>query len=203
MALSSSELLLAAQSDPDPKSPAWQELLPRFGELLRNNALFECQRRGLPLDDADDIVTETILLITNPKTVPFDPARSKSGSPTKYLKLLTWNATARRERFHMRAVPTKRHRFTDPVNASRGLPSSLATIPATFTTPSFETSELAAAILHEAGDLRPLLERVTMNDETHDAAARDLGVDRRTVGRRLHRFFVKMRQKHGGALLAG
>lgn len=121
------------------------ELHPHFGGYLYRVASRCCERCGMSHDDAREVVSmvETKVLDLDPKTKPqaFNP---RSCSAKQYLAGLTRNATRQLHKFRMQ-VPARqdrhnpdaggassrpqpgcdysRHDWSDPDNASRGLPS--------------------------------------------------------------------------------
>src|SRR5437867_1777366 len=97
MQLSDAQLLCTAQSDGENSQQARDELMPRFGALLRYLAGWSCNRCGLHQDEAKVIVQETIVALLNPDIARFDSAKSDHCEP--YLRGLVQNAAREHARF--------------------------------------------------------------------------------------------------------
>ncbi len=194
MALSDSELLVAAQSNGSGREQARQELLPRFGRLLTYLAARACQLNGLHASEVDEVVHHALAALLNPKLARFDPGRGNGDQVDAYLSGLIQNAA----RMHARSIRRgdgHRHDYASPLNAKRGLPSSVEDIPDPWHGGAIvATRDVVSAILGMAGaDERELIDRIFFAGEEPSDVAADLGVDRSTVSRRLSRFYGRVR----------
>lgn len=198
MALSDVELICAAQSGGESSKQARNELVDRFGNLLRYFAGNACLLAGLDPSEIDDVVQAAVADLCDPDIARFDPARPKA-SVQSYLLGLVQNAARTHTRF-VRQADDVRHDYGDPLNADRDLPSSPADIADGHddfadAADREETARAAAAVLLLAApDVMVLVRAVHYRGETPEQVALAIGVDRSTVARRLYRFYEQVRQ---------
>ena len=201
MALSDVELICAAQSGGEPGKQACEQLMARFGPLLRYFAGKACLLTGLDTSEIGDIVQEAVADLLDPAIARFDPAHPKA-SVKSYLLGRVQNAVRNHIRF-VREDAAKRHDYADPQNARRGLPVSAADVADAHD--DFAVAEdreqtvktAAAVMLMATPEVMVLIQGVFFRGETPERVGLAVGVDRTTVTRRLSRFYDHVRA-HGG-----
>jgi RNA polymerase sigma factor (sigma-70 family) len=201
MQLSDADLIVAAQSGGETSNQARQDLMARFGPLLRYFAGRACMLTGLDISEIEDVVQEAVADLLDPNIARFDPAHPKC-SVKSYLRGLVQNAVRNHISF-VRESDTKRHDHADPQNTRRDLPAS----PADIADPhddfaeaedSEQTAKTAAAVMVMATpEVMVLIQGVFFRGETPEKVGMAIGVNRTTVIRRLARFYEHVRA-HGG-----
>jgi RNA polymerase sigma factor (sigma-70 family) len=187
MPLTDAKLLRAVQTAPTRELR--DDFETRFRPILYRAAADQCNLRGIHQTEINDVVQDAIGLILNPKIKRFD---LRGENAVAYVWGQVQNAAKSYARF-LREGDAVRHNWGDERNADRGLPQRIEDVAARMIDPVI--ADLAAAAMDEAdNDEAILIGRHFFDEDTLEAIAIDLGVDRSTVSRRLRRFCQRVRK---------
>jgi RNA polymerase sigma factor (sigma-70 family) len=196
MALSDSELVLAAQCGGPDSDQSREELPIRFRKLLFYLASHACRLNGLHASEAEEVVQYALQALFDSETARFDSGRSEDDRVEPYLRGLIQNAARKHARSIWRGSD-QHHDYASPLNGKRGLPSSVDDIRDPRDGRDIvENRDLVSAVIDLAGaDERELIERIFFSGHELGVVAADLGVDPSTVSRRLGRLYGRVRRR--------